>query len=140
MIEQKKRQIVEWISRNCIDTRTRTPVPPQRVELALDQAGVAIDPFRPVEEQVNDVLKALQKMLPLKVATAIVEVRVPSEYSHKVRNTLAKMGKVVRERFESDGSLTMQLEIPAGAQDSIISKVNELTRGSGEVRQISLQM
>ncbi len=138
LIEQKKRQIIEWISRNCIDTRTRTPVPPQRVENALEQAGVAIDPFKSVEEQINNILKALQKVLPIKVALAHVEVRIPPEYSHKAKNVLAKMGKVLNEKYESDGSLLLKLEIPAGLQDSLIAKVNELTRGEGEVKIIGV--
>ncbi len=44
---------------------------------------------------------------------------------------------MVKERFEGDGSLVMQLEVPAGLQDTIIAKVNELTHGSGDVKIIS---
>ncbi|GAB6943589.1 ribosome assembly factor SBDS [Vulcanisaeta sp. JCM 14467] len=137
LIEQKRKQIIDWISRNCIDTRTRTPVPPQRVEAAMQQVDVAIDPFKPVEEQVNAVIKALQRVLPLKVAVSVLEIRAPAEHAHKVRNTLSRMGRVIKERFEGDGSLVMQLEVPAGLQDTIIAKVNELTHGSGDVRIIS---
>ncbi len=137
LIEQKRKQIIDWISRNCIDTRTRTPVPPQRVETAMQQVDVAIDPFKPIEEQVNAIIKALQKILPLKVAVSVLEVRAPAEYAHKVRGTLSRMGRVVKERFEGDGSLVMQLEVPAGLQDTIIAKVNELTHGSGDVKLMS---
>lgn len=137
LIDQKRKQIIEWISRNCIDTRTRTPVPPQRVEAALQQVDVNIDPFKPVEEQVNNIIKSLQRILPLKVAVSVVEVRAPPEHAHKVRNALSKMGKVLKEEFEDDGSLVMQLEIPAGAQDMLISRVSELTHGSGDVRILS---
>ncbi len=134
LIEQKKRQIIEWICRNCIDVRTRTPVPPQRVENALEQVGVGIDPFKPVEEQINNILKQLQKVIPIKIAIAEVEVRIPPQFSHKARNVLAKMGKVTSEKYESDGTLILRLEIPAGLQDGLISKVNELTHGEGEVK------
>ena len=137
LIEQKRKQIIDWISRNCIDTRTKTPVPPQRVEAAMQQVDVAIDPFKPVEEQVNAIIKALQRVLPLKVAVSVLEIRAPAEHAHKVRSNLARMGRVVKERFESDGSLVMQLEVPAGLQDTVIAKVNELTHGSGDVKIIS---
>jgi len=137
LIEQKRKQIIDWISRNCIDTRTKTPVPPQRVEAAMQQVDVAIDPFKPVEEQVNAIIKALQRVLPLKVAVSVLEIRAPAEHAHKVRSNLARMGRVVKERFEGDGSLVMQLEVPAGLQDTVIAKVNELTHGSGDVKIIS---
>ncbi|BDR92110.1 ribosome assembly factor SBDS [Vulcanisaeta souniana] len=137
LIEQKRKQVIDWISRNCIDTRTRTPVPPQRVEAAMQQVDVTIDPFKPVEEQVNAIIKALQRILPLKVAVSVLEVRAPADYAHKVRSNLSRMGRVVKERFEGDGSLVMQLEVPAGLQDTIIAKVNELTHGTGDVRIVS---
>ncbi len=134
LIEQKKRQIIEWICRNCIDVRTKTPVPPQRVENAMERAGVAVDPFKTVEEQISSILKQLQKVLPIKIAIAEVEVRIPPQFSHKAKNMLSKMGRVTSERYESDGTLVMKLEIPAGLQDGLISKVNELTHGEGEVK------
>jgi len=137
LIEQKRKQVVDWISRNCIDTRTRTPVPPQRVELALEQSGVAIDPLKPLEAQINDVVKAIQKVLPIKVSVALVEIRIPPEHAHRVKNAIIKMGKPVRERYDDEGNLMIQLEIPAGLQDSLIARINELTHGNSEVRLIS---
>lgn len=41
----------------------------------MQQVDVAIDPFKPVEEQVNAIIKALQKVLPLKVAVSVLEIR-----------------------------------------------------------------
>jgi len=136
LIEDKRKQIVEWISRNCIDVRTKTPVPPQRVELALDNAKVGIDPFKSVEEQIPEILKEIQKILPIKVAVALMGVRIPAQYVPKARSTLSRMGKIVREHYQSDGSWIAEIEIPAGLQDVLIGKVNDLTRGEGEVRPI----
>jgi ribosome maturation protein SDO1 len=138
LIDEKKRQIVEWISRNCIDVRTKTPVPPQRVENALEQARVAIDPFKSVEEQVQGILKELQRVLPIKVATARVAVSVSSTYAQKVKGLVAKMAKIVNERYRSDGSWEAVLELPAGLQDVLISRVNDVTHGDVDVRIIEI--
>jgi len=138
LLDEKRRQIVEWISRNCIDTRTRAPVPPQRVELAMQQADVTIDPFKPVEEQVNDVIKSLQRSLPIKVAVAVFELKVPAEYAQKVKSHVMHMGRVVKETYDSEGNLLLELEAPAGMQDSILSKANEITHGNSEIRLISI--
>ncbi|MFN3803613.1 MAG: ribosome assembly factor SBDS [Pyrobaculum sp.] len=134
LVEDKKRQIVEWISRNCIDVRTKTPVPPQRVENAIEQARVSIDPFKSVEEQVQEVLKELQKVLPIKIATARVALSVPSTYAQRVKGLVAKMAKIVNERYRSDGSWEAAVELPAGLQDVLISKVNDVTHGEADVR------
>jgi len=134
LIEDKRRQIVEWISRNCIDIRTKTPVPPQRVENALEQARVSIDPFKPVEEQVQEILKELQRILPIKVATARMSLSVSSTYAQKVKGLVAKMAKIVNERYKSDGSWEAVVELPAGLQDVLISKVNDVTHGDVDIK------
>jgi len=134
LIEDKRRQIVEWISRNCIDVRTKTPVPPQRVENALEQARVSIDPFKPAEEQVQEILKELQRILPIKVATARMSLSVSSTYAQKVKGLVAKMAKIVNERYKSDGSWEAVVELPAGLQDVLISKVNDVTHGDVDIR------
>ncbi len=138
LLDDKRRQIVEWISRNCIDVRTKAPVPPQRVELAMQQADVAIDPFKPVEEQVSDVIKSLQRTLPIKVAVAVFELRVPAEYAQKVKSHVMHMGRIVKENYDAEGNLVLELEAPAGMQDSILSKANEITHGNGEIRLIGI--
>ncbi|MCI4464505.1 MAG: ribosome assembly factor SBDS [Thermoproteus sp.] len=134
MVEDKRRQIVEWISRNCIDVRTKTPVPPQRVENALEQVRAAIDPFKPVEEQINYILKDLQRVLPIKVATVRIALSVSSQYAQKVKGFVGKSAKIVSEKFRSDGSWEAIVEAPAGLQDMIIGRVNDITHGEGDVK------
>ncbi|HIP62955.1 MAG TPA: ribosome assembly factor SBDS, partial [Archaeoglobus profundus] len=65
MLEQKKRQIIEFIRRNAVDPRTGAPHPPARIERALEEAKVHIDIFKSVEAQIKDIVKALKPILPL---------------------------------------------------------------------------
>ncbi|MBP1449804.1 MAG: ribosome assembly factor SBDS [Thermoproteus sp.] len=134
MVEEKKRQIVEWISRNCVDVRTKTPVPPQRVENALEQARISVDPFKPVEEQINHVLKELQRVLPIKVAVVRIAVSIPPSYAQKIRGFVGKSAKIINERFRADGSWEATVEAPAGLQDMLIGRINDITHGEGDVR------
>ncbi|MGC8570596.1 ribosome assembly factor SBDS [Caldivirga sp.] len=134
LIEDKKKQIIDWISRNCIDARTKAPLPPQRVELALNNVDVTIDPFKGVDEQINDVLKALQRVIPIKVAVATMEVTVGPEHGQRVKSALARMGRILKEQYDDSGNLILQLEVPAGLQDTVIGKVNEITHGESEVK------
>lgn len=134
MVEEKKRQIIEWISRNCIDVRTKTPVPPQRVENALEQVRASIDPFKPVEEQIQQILKELQRVLPIKVATVRIAVSIPPSYAQRVKGFVGRSAKIVNERYRSDGSWEATLEAPAGLQDMLIGRINDLTHGEGDVR------
>jgi ribosome maturation protein SDO1 len=99
---------------------------------------VSIDPFKSVEEQVQEILKELQRVLPIKVATARVAVSVSSTYAQKVKGLVAKMAKIVNERYRSDGSWEAVLELPAGLQDVLISRVNDVTHGDVDVRIIEI--
>ncbi len=134
MIEAKKRQIIEFLSRNAIDPRTNLPHPPKRIELALEEARVPIDPLKPVEEQIGTVIKELRKVLPLKIAVALMGIKIPARYVGKAYGVLAKMGKIVRSTYTSDGSLIMELEVPAGLSGQVIEQVSRITRGEGEAK------
>jgi ribosome maturation protein SDO1 len=46
MIEEKKRQIVEYINKNFVDPKTHMPHPVSRINAVLDEARLAIDPFK----------------------------------------------------------------------------------------------
>ena len=55
MQETKRKQIVASIVRNAINPQTGAPHPTQRIELAMKEAKVQIDPFKPVDIQVQKV-------------------------------------------------------------------------------------
>jgi ribosome maturation protein SDO1 len=138
LIEMKKRQIVEFLSRNAVDPRTGTPHPPKRIEMALEEVGFPVDPFKPVEVQVQEAIKALSRVLPMKIARALVGVRVPPQYAGRAYGALSKVGRVVRSEYASDGSWVAELEIPAGMVEAVIQQVNSLSRGEGEVKVLKL--
>ena len=67
LVETKRKQIINFISRNCIDPRTGAPHPPLRIEQALSQIRLVIDPFKSGEEQAKDAIDALRPILPLRM-------------------------------------------------------------------------
>ncbi len=133
MIEEKRKQIIAFIARNCVDPKTGLPHPPTRIENALAQVKVSIDPFKGVEEQALDVIKALRSVLPLKIAQVSFLVKIPPQYAGKAYGPLSKMGDIVRSSWLSDGSWQAEIVIPAGMQQAFIDKVNALTKGEAQV-------
>ncbi len=134
LIEAKRKQIITFISRNAIDPRTKAPIPPKRIEIAMEQARVGIDPFLDVEKQAMNVIKAISRILPIRIAKAILLVRIPPAYSGRVYSQIPKLGEVKKTEWKNDGSLIVELEIPAGMQNEVIGKINSLTRGEAEIR------
>jgi len=134
MIEEKRRQIISFISRNCIDPRTNAPLPPKRVEIVLDEVRFNVDPFKDPEEQAYKAIELLRRVIPIRVAKAIVAIKIPARYSGRAYGAINKLGKVLRSEWGRDGSWMCELEIPAGLQEAVLSRVNELTKGEGQVK------
>ncbi|MEM4246012.1 MAG: ribosome assembly factor SBDS [Candidatus Bathyarchaeia archaeon] len=130
LTEEKKRQIVAFISRNSIDPRSGAPHPPLRIEQALEQVRVSIDPFKSVEEQSKTVLEQLKKILPIKIENMKVAVRIAPEFAAKAYNIVKNLGTVTKEEWLKDGSWSGVVEMPAGLYGPFVDKIGKATRGT----------
>jgi len=133
LLEEKKKQIIAIISRNSIDPRTNAPLPMQRVENAMEQAKVSIDPFKSASEQVDQIVKKISMIIPIKFAVAKVEVTVPASYASRVYSLLKQYG-LKSEKWLNDGSLLAIVEFPAGLQSEFYDKLNSLAQGNAETK------
>jgi ribosome maturation protein SDO1 len=134
MVEEKRRQIIDFISRQSVDPKTNLPHPPLRIENALEQIHYSIDPFKPVEEQARDIIKLLRPILPLKMEQVSVGVHVPAEYSVRAYGAIKGFGAIKREEWRADGSWYGVLEMPAGLYGPFLDKLGEITKGNGEAK------
>ncbi|MCX8176406.1 MAG: ribosome assembly factor SBDS, partial [Candidatus Bathyarchaeota archaeon] len=134
LIEDKKKQIINFISRHCVDPKTNLPHPPLRVEQALSQAKISIDPFKDADEQAKDVIQALRLILPLKILSVAFEVKIPPQYASSSYGILKSYGSIKREQWLPDGSLSAIVEIPAGLQTSFLEKLGNTTKGNVQTR------
>ena len=137
LLEEKRKQIVNIIATNAIDPRTHTPHPPQRIELAMKEARVTIDPFKQANEQVDDIVKKLAAKLPLKFSVVKIEVTIAPQYSNRCYGVLKQYG-LKSEKWLDDGSLSVTLEFPAGLQSEFFDKINNATKGTAVAKIISV--
>ncbi|MBQ3684090.1 MAG: ribosome assembly factor SBDS [Methanomicrobium sp.] len=137
MVEMKRNQIITFISRNAINPQTKLPHPPKRIEMAMEEARVSIDPFKHVDEQVKDVMKALRPLIPIKFAEARYAVKIPADFAPKAYGELAAATTLEKDEWQKDGSWICICKIPAGIQGEFFDLVNRLTKGDGEVKLLS---
>ncbi len=128
LAEDKRKQIIDIIARNSIDPRTNAPNPPLRIENAMKEAKVSIDPFKNVTEQVETIVDKLRVVLPLKFTTVRIEVIVPAEFANRCYGMLKQYG-LKSEEWQSNGSLKTTVEMPAGIQNEFFDKINKATQG-----------
>jgi len=136
LVEDKRRQIVSFISRQCVDPKTNLPHPPLRIEQAMKQIHFSIDPFREVEEQAREIMKLLRPVLPLKMEQVSVAVRIPPEFASKAYGTVKGFGVIKREQWQADGSWSATVEMPAGLYGPFLEKLGNITRGNLEAKMV----
>ncbi len=132
-IQEKRKQIADIISKQGVNPQTKLPHPVQRILNAMDEAKIAIDPFKPAEEQVKNVVSDLQSILPISIERIEIALRVPIQYAGKASSVVRNLAPVKKEEWKSDAWIAV-IEIPAGMQANIYSKLNELTSGQVEVK------
>jgi len=134
LVDDKRRQIIAFISRNCIDPRTGTPHPPLRIEQAFSQIRMVIDPFKPADEQAKTAIDELRTLLPIKIDKMKVAVKVFPEHAAKAYGSIKGFGTITKEEWQADGSLVALVEMPAGLYGSFIDRIGKLTQGTVQTR------
>jgi ribosome maturation protein SDO1 len=129
LLEEKRKQIITIIARNSIDPRTHAPHTIQRIETAMAESKASIDPFKSANDQVEQILKKLETIIPIKFANTKIEVVIPANYTNRCYATIKQYG-MKSEKWLSDGSLSVVLEFPAGLQGEFFDKINNLTQGN----------
>jgi ribosome maturation protein SDO1 len=127
-VEEKRKQIVAILLREAIDPRTKAPHTQIRIENAMEEARVHIEPFKDPREQLEVVVAALRPILPMKFEKIKVAVKVPAAFSHKCYGTLKNYG-IQQEQWTKEGDLIVVVEIFAGLQGEFYDKLNKLTGG-----------
>jgi len=133
-IENKRRQVVEVIARNAINPQTKTPHPPARIDQAMTEARVNIDPTRSTDDLVKIAMKAIRPLIPIRFEEVEVAVKVPAAYAPKAYGEIAAFGKLNREAWQNNGSWIGVVQIPAGMQTDFYALINRLTKGEAETK------
>ena len=136
MLQAKKKQIITYIAANAINPQTKLPHPPLRIELALDEVKFHVDPFKPVDKQVEEAMHLLRPVIPIRFETTKVAIRLRGEDYGKCYDDLIHFGMVEKEEWQADGSWIGVMEIPAGLITELTSKLNSKTKGNAAVKAI----
>jgi ribosome maturation protein SDO1 len=133
MTTEKRKQIITFIAKTFVDPKSHLPHPPLRIEQAITDARVSIDPFKNVDEQVKDIVENLRSIIPLKSENLLLEISVPAQYVAKSYSVLKSTGTLKNEDWQKDGSLKAILEIPAAARPNVIDRLGAITKGTAFV-------
>ena len=134
MVEEKKRQIIQFINRSFVDPKTHLPHPIVRIEAAMEEVRVPIDPFRKVDDQAKAIVDAVRKILPLKSETLKLTITVPPQFAAQSYSVLKSTGDLLSEEWLADGSLRAMVDINASLKGQFLDRLGAVTKGSAQVK------
>jgi len=134
MTEEKRKQIVTYIAHNAINPLAKAPHPPQRIENAMEEARVHIDPFKSVEKQVKDVLDAIKVLIPIRIEKATIAVKLSAEQYGRVYRDITEFGQIKKEEWTGGGDWIGLVELPAGMQGEFLDRLGKKTHGDVQTR------
>jgi len=133
MVLEKRKQIVDFIAKTFVDPRSHLPHPPLRIEQAMDDARISIDPFKGVDEQTKEIVEQLRPIIPLKSENMLLDIVVPAQFAAQSYSVLKSFGSLKKEDWQSNGSLKVILDIPAAARANVIDRLGSVTKGTASV-------
>ncbi len=124
--EAKIKQVLSLIVKNASDQNGR-PYTEERIKRAIEEIHFNFD-ARPAEQQISEVIHKLKSVIPIKIETKRIKIRIPAQYTAQVYG-LVKDHKE-SEEWLSNGDLEVIMDIPSGLQIEFYDKLNSATHGS----------
>jgi len=132
--DKKIKLVVDFLSRNAVDSKTGRPYTPERIKSALTQAGVNIKNV-PIENQITDILKNLSEVIPIKVSTKKIKITIPAIHTGKTYGVISPYKE--KETWLDNGDLEVIVNVPAGIVIDFYDKLNSATHGSSVTEEIT---
>eukprot|EP01088_Endostelium_zonatum_P001654 TRINITY_DN11997_c0_g1_i1.p1 TRINITY_DN11997_c0_g1~~TRINITY_DN11997_c0_g1_i1.p1 ORF type:complete len:290 (+),score=78.44 TRINITY_DN11997_c0_g1_i1:71-871(+) len=129
-VDQKTKEIVNYIHKYYIDPKTKAPHPMTRIENALVQMKVNIDPWIGAEKQFHDKIeRKLPEVIPVKKCEIAGTLKVPHAFAAQAQGTIKKWCGNAKEDWDENG-LIMEVSVVPGDYDPFCAAMNDVTKGN----------
>ena len=129
--EQKKVQIINYITENAINGQTKGKYAVSLVEGEINKLKFNVDPNKDFEPQAQDVLKMLKKVMPISLEEVVIEIGIPPMFVGSFYGPFRKLGKTIKEFYDNDSNLILHIKTTEGTMDKICDYVKNNTNGEG---------
>ncbi len=131
--DKRIKQVVDFLATNSMDPQSGRPHSIERIKSALEQAHVNIK-NTPIENQINEILDQIGKIIPIKIETKKVKITVPAIHTGKAYGIVNTYKD--KETWLNNGDLEVTVNVPAGIIIDFYDKLNAVTHGSALTEEI----
>ena len=136
MVDEKKKEIITYIAQNAINPQTGLPHPPARIERALTEIKMAIDPWKNAEDQIKNIIRDLEPIIPIRLEKITLAVKLLGKFQAKAYQILIRNGTITKDEWTADGKWIALVEMAAGMQPKVVDQLEKLTKGQMEIKKI----
>jgi len=136
MMEDLKKKVSYTIAREGVNPQTKIPHPQDRIVRAMDEARVKLVLGRSVGDQIEETLKAIQRILPISMEKVKISVKLPAQYAGVGVGVVHRFGKPLRENWNNDGSYSCTMEMTGGVKAELMDKLASMAHGQAEVKDV----
>jgi ribosome maturation protein SDO1 len=126
-MKRHKQAVIGHLHRTYVDAGN-LPHPLTRLEAAVNDSKVRIDPGEQVEKQANDIVKAMSGKLVFRKNTVEYTVAVSHTYARKASSVIYQYCEVNKENWEANGCV-WTFGIGASEFDKFMAALNKITNG-----------
>jgi len=127
-VDKKKREIVNYVHKYYVDPKTKTPHPVMRIEAAMEELKFRVDGDVPAERQVQEFIRKLPDVLPIKKCEIIGQLSIPHAHMGSVGGVISQYVKITNERWNNEGCV-MEVSLVPGDYDALLAELHRITRG-----------
>ena len=127
-LEQKRKEIVNHLHKYFVNPKTGLPHPVVRIESALEELKVRIDPDMPANKQVAAIIKNLPSILPIKKQEMRGVLTIPHKHVGAAHGVVSSYVKIETEQW-GDTGCHMTIVSNPGDWNSLITVLNDITKG-----------
>jgi len=132
LLKKKRNEIVNFIHKYYVDPRTRAPHPRNRIENALEELKVRIDPNLSAKKQVKEIIKTLPEVLPVRKMVIEALIKIPHKFLGQIYGVFKDVVTITNENYTTEGCEYSVTLVP-GDYDPLMSDLNTLCRDEFEL-------
>ena len=125
--EKKYKQVVDFLVKNAVEPKSGIPYTPERIKNALESSHFNLKNTS-IESQVPEIIEAVSKVLPIKIAVKRVKIIVPAIHTGKAYGIVSMY--MEKENWLDNGDLEIVVKVPVGMIMDFYEKLNSVTHGS----------
>jgi ribosome maturation protein SDO1 len=134
------KKIVSYINLSTINSQTKLKIPTSRIEMLLNEIKFTPDLNKPIEKQIEEIIKKLRPMIPISISSKKLKIIVPAKNTKKIVSFIKSKYthcKILKDCIDNEGNYFAEIEIFASQYIDFIKLIHQKSNNEIEIEDIN---